>query len=95
VATQNGLELNPVAEADMLPVQMHLVRQGLGTTIFPFLPVFSEVECGLLAACPIVAPEITRHLVLASAVDRPVPPTVQRFAEMVVSGMLELVGSGR
>jgi LysR family transcriptional regulator, nitrogen assimilation regulatory protein len=95
VATQKGLELDPVAEADSLPVQLHLARRGLGATILPFLPMFSEVECGALSARPIVVPEITRHLVLASAVDRPVPPTIQRFAEMVVSEVLELVGSGR
>jgi DNA-binding transcriptional LysR family regulator len=95
VATQKGLEPDPVAEADPLPVELHLARRALGATILPFLPVFSEVECGVVSARPIVVPEITRHLVLASAVDRPVPPTIQRFAEMVVSEVLDLVGSGR
>jgi LysR family nitrogen assimilation transcriptional regulator len=95
VAAQAGYNLDPVTEADSLPVQIDLVRRGLGATILPFLPVFADVDAGILSARPIVAPEITRRLVLASAVDRPVSPAIQRFAETVMSEVTELVESGR
>lgn len=95
VAAQAGYVFDPVVEADSLPVQIDLVRRGLGATILPFLPVFAEVEAGVLSARPIVAPEITRRLVLASVVDRPPTPAIQHFAAMVVAEVAELVESGR
>jgi LysR family nitrogen assimilation transcriptional regulator len=95
VAATAGHTLDPVVEADSLPVQIDLVRRDLGATILPFLPVFADVEAGVLSARPIVAPKITRRLVLATAVDRPVGPAIQRFATLVMSEVTELVRSGR
>lgn len=95
VAARDGYELDPIAEADSLPVQIDLVRRGIGATILPFLPVFAEVEAGVLLSRPIIEPEITRRLVLANAVDRPTSPAIRRFAEMIVSEVSELVRDGR
>ncbi|MBS7697652.1 MULTISPECIES: LysR family transcriptional regulator [unclassified Chelatococcus] len=95
VAAQAGYAFEPVVEADSLPVQIDLVRRGLGATILPFLSVFADVEAGTLLARPIVEPEITRRLVLASVIDRPPAPAIRQFAAMVMSEVAALVESGR
>lgn len=95
MAAQQGFSIDPVVEVDSLPVQIDLVRRGIGATILPFLPVFSQVEEGVLKARPIISPDITRRLILAHTVDRPLSPAARRFAEVMADEVSALVRGGR
>ncbi len=95
LAAKEGMELDPVAEADSLPVQIDLVRRGLGATILPLLPVFRHVESGELTAHAFVSPGITRRLILARTVDRQISSAAQQFARLVRSEVASLVAKGR
>jgi DNA-binding transcriptional LysR family regulator len=94
-AAQRGLTFAPVVEADSLRVQIDLVRRGLGVTILPLVSVFADVQARLLTASPIVEPELTRRLVLATPVDRQLSAAVRRFAATIETQVTELVSSGR
>ena len=94
LAAKEGLELNPVAEADSLPVQIDLVRRGLGATVLPLLPVFQHVESGDLTAHAVSSPSITRRLILAHTVDRTISTATQQFARLVSSEVSSLVTRG-
>ncbi|MEO1988983.1 MAG: LysR substrate-binding domain-containing protein [Martelella sp.] len=93
-AHQNGFTVEPVVEADSLPVQIDLVRRGLGATILPYLPVYRDVEAGLLTARPITSPVITRHLLLAHTIDRPMSAAVRLFSNLIVEETARLVSRG-
>jgi LysR family transcriptional regulator, nitrogen assimilation regulatory protein len=69
-----------VAEIDSVTLLKDLARAGRGTAILPFGAVKNEVKAGLLAAWPIIGPEIQCDLNLVHLVDR--PPT--RVAAAVV-----------
>lgn len=70
-AESQGLELRLVCEADSVPAMKDLVRHGLGRTILPLGAVKPELETGLLVARPIVEPQLTRRLYLATPAGRP------------------------
>jgi LysR family nitrogen assimilation transcriptional regulator len=95
IASRFGLAVRPVVEVDSLPVQIDLVRRGLGATILPFVSVFREVAAGELSATPIVDPGITRSLVLARAIDRAAKKGTQLFAETIVAEIANLARAGR
>jgi DNA-binding transcriptional LysR family regulator len=94
-AAQIGVEILPLVEVDSLPLQVDLVRRGLGATILPLSSIHSEVRQGLLSARLIVEPTITARLALASSVDHPMTPAAQRFADMVMGEVAEAVSAGR
>ncbi|MCD2176057.1 LysR family transcriptional regulator [Rhizobium sp. C4] len=94
LAAKYGFALEPVVEADSLPVQIDLVKRAVGATILPLLPVYNDVQAGILTARPIVLPDITRKLILAHSVDRPMSPAARQFSKLVISEVPELVRSG-
>ncbi len=82
-AASVGLNLETVAEADTLHVLIDLARRGVAVTILPHVSIVREVEAGALAARPIVAPEIKRHMALARVIDRPVSPAARAFLNSI------------
>lgn len=85
IAAANGLTFDTVAEADSMQVQVDLVRRGIGATILPYLSVADEVARGVLTARLIVSPNVTRRMVIARSIDRPVSVAAQRFLEMIAA----------
>ena len=83
IAAANGLALDTVAETDSMQVQVDLVRRGLGATILPWLSVAAGVEAGTFRARQIVSPQVTRKMVLARSIDRPISAAAQRFCEVI------------
>lgn len=83
VAAANGLTFDPVSETDSMQVQLDLVRRGLGATILPLLSVKAGIEAGAYKAFEIVSPNVTRKMVLARALDRPISAAAQRFCEVI------------
>lgn len=83
VATGNGLRINTSAEADSVRVQIDLVQRGLGATILPYHSVAKEVEAGAVHARLIDAPHVTRQILVAHMIDRPLSTAARRFVEMV------------
>jgi DNA-binding transcriptional LysR family regulator len=83
VAAANGLAFDPVVEADSMQVQLDLVRRGLGATILPYLSVVREIEAGTVAARLIVSPHVTRRMVIARAIDRPIDAAAEHFLQTI------------
>lgn len=83
VAAANGLTLDTLTEADSMQVQLDLVRRGLGATILPLLSVAAGIEAGTFKARQIVSPQVTRKMVLARSIDRPMSAAAQRFCEVI------------
>lgn len=95
MAAQCGFAIEPIVEVDSLPAQIELVARGVGATILPLVAVYSQVEAGQLVARPIVEPEITRRLLMATPIDR-VPTAATNLLENMISDEIsELVSSGR
>lgn len=81
VAAELGESLDPVIETDSLPLQLDLVRRGFGVTVLPLITVEKEIAAGQVVVRPLHQPEVTRRLVLATPIDRPVSRAVRLFAE--------------
>lgn len=94
-AAREGLFIDPLIEVDSLPVQIDLVRRNIGCIVLPLVSVFAAVEAGQLSAHPIVAPEVTRRMLIATAIDRPMSTAVRRFASAIRSEVTHLAQSGR
>ncbi|WP_274427138.1 LysR family transcriptional regulator [Chelativorans sp. YIM 93263] len=94
-ASNHGVTLNVVLEADTLPTLLELVRRGLGSTVLPLVSVFDEVRKGRLRARRIVDPAITRKLVLWTPIDRPSSRLTQQFTAMLIDEVYALVASKR
>lgn len=93
-ALQHGLALDVAVEADSLQVMKALVMKGLGATVLPLASVHAEVEAGLLRAAPIIAPHLTRTLVVARPLGRQASNAVRCFGEVLRDEVAEMVGSG-
>jgi len=83
-AMSHGLHIDTVAEADSVQVQVNLVKRGLGATILPYHSVANEVEAGSLEARLIESPHITRQILIAHTVDRPLSSAARQFVDMVM-----------
>ena len=94
-AARESLTIDPVIEVDSLPVQIDLARRNIGCIVLPLVSVFAAVEAGQLSAHPIVAPEVTRRMLIATASNRPMSAAVRRFAGAIRSQVTHLAQSGR
>lgn len=70
-AKKRRIRLNPVIEANSIPVQAELAATGGCYTIIPYFAVESKVRNGLLQASLICDPPIERGLTLATTTQRP------------------------
>lgn len=94
VAARQGMTFAPVIEVDSLPLQLDLVRRGFGSTVLPAAAAHADISAGRLVAHPLVAPEVTRQLVLATPIDRPPSRAAQHFVEAVEETARSLAVSG-
>jgi LysR family nitrogen assimilation transcriptional regulator len=86
-ATEAGVTLEVVVEADSYATLKDLVRAGHGWTILPLAPIFADVAAGGLTAAPLIDPAPVRRLVLSYPADRP-PPRLARFAGKTIADIV-------
>jgi LysR family transcriptional regulator, nitrogen assimilation regulatory protein len=89
-------ELTPhvILELDSMAAVKDLVRLDVGATILPFCGVWREVRNGLLVARKIVAPSITRSLIVAETVRRPKTPATSAVVRCLREEVQRLVAKG-
>jgi DNA-binding transcriptional LysR family regulator len=80
-----------VVEADSLQTMKDLVERGLGMTILPFASVHREVAARRLIAARIIAPKLSRTLVVAEAVGRQSSRAARLFRDMLIAEVQDLV----
>ena len=59
---QNGVRVNVVTEFDNIETIKQAIQVGIGSSILPLPTVVADVERGLLAAIPLVSPQLTRPI---------------------------------
>jgi LysR family nitrogen assimilation transcriptional regulator len=89
IAAQQRTELSITVEADGLGSLIDLVGMDIGYTVLPFASVRPEIESGRLQVSPLVLPTVSRTLVLATAVNRPLSPGTRE----VIREIKHVVGS--
>ncbi len=89
-----GLTPDVVLELDSMATIKDLVRSADAATILPFCGVYREVEQGHLVARRIVAPSITRTLIVAETVRRPKTPATTAVVRCVREEVERLVAAG-
>jgi LysR family transcriptional regulator, nitrogen assimilation regulatory protein len=92
-ASRRDLALNVVVEADSLQVQKSLVMKRLGCTVLPLASVHAEVNDGSLRASPIIAPRLTRRLVVAQPLGRHASNAVRRFGQVLRAEVVDMATS--
>lgn len=75
---QAGLAVAPLYECAFLGTTGHLVAAGLGITALPRLSLPLAAATGL-AACPLTAPLLRRHIGMVTRARRSVPPAARAF----------------
>jgi LysR family nitrogen assimilation transcriptional regulator len=93
-ARSRGLSLRIPVEADALQILKGLVMRGIGATILPMPAVHREVSEGLLAASAIVAPCLSRKLVVARPLGRRASIAIQQFDEVLRKEVATMVQEG-
>ena len=94
VARRERIALEPVIEADSLPLQKLLVAQERLYTVLPLHAVWSEVAEGLLQASKIVTPSIQRAVSMAMAKSKGPPRAVSAVAARIVDIVAEMAHKG-
>ena len=93
-ATDAGVGLDVVVEADSYATLKDLVRAGHGWTILPLAPIHGEVASGALTAAPLIDPAPVRRLVLSFPADRPTPRLARFAGSAVVDSVTDQVERG-
>ncbi len=92
IAAQNALTLRIELELDALQPIKSLVESGMGWTILPLPAVHLEVATGRLSARRIIRPGIKRQVMLATASNRPVSPTMRVLIASIRSEVRRQIG---
>lgn len=92
---QQGLKLNVLAEIDSLPNIKKAVSAGLAYTVLSPGAVADEVKAGQLQKATLVKPHISRTIVCATSLIRPVTPAASAMAELINETLRTLVVNGR
>ncbi len=90
-----GIKPNVEIEVDAMPSTLNLVERGIGYTILSYSTVHHLVEAKRIKAWPMVRPQITRELVLATSTQRPLTRATTALAEEVHKQIRELVRTGQ
>lgn len=88
------VEPNVECEIDSFGSSLELVEQGEGYTILPYASVRRQVRAGRLSATSIVEPRVTRQLVLATSMQRPMTAVTRTLARTVADLVRELMSGG-
>ncbi len=87
-ASEAGITLDVVVEADSYAALKDLVRHGHGWTILPLAPIHEDIVAGRLTGAPLIDPVPTRRLVLSYPGDRSVP-RLARFAGEAITAIIK------
>ena len=90
-ARRSGLELDVPIEADSLQTLKDLVIAGLGSTILPLASVHNEIAQDRLTATALTDPALSRKLIIAQPLGRPLSNAVLYFLETLRRTVRELV----
>lgn len=85
ICRRKHISLNPVIEANSIPVQLELVASGGCYTIIPFYAVAQKVQSGQLQASMIINPTIERSLTLQLTTQRPATLATREVARVLRS----------
>ena len=94
VARQQHITLEPVVEADSLPLQKSLVATERLYTVLPLHAVWSEVADGRLQAARIVEPPLQRTVAMASAKSKGPTRAVSAVAAQIVEIVDDMARAG-
>lgn len=86
--------LNLVAETNALSVQRSLVLGGHGLTILPPIAVAEDLRSGQLKGAPLTDPAVSRTIVLALPVHRPIARHVRCAVDLLVQEIRRAVEDG-
>ena len=90
---ESGLTPNVQVEIDAMASTLNLVENGIGYTILSYSCVHPLIEAGRIRKWSIVAPVMTRTLVVATSTQRPVTKAARAlvgFVKRHVAGMVTL-----
>src|SRR5690606_15538317 len=90
-----GIEPNIIIEIDAMPSTLNLVEKGVGYTVLSYSTVHHLVKAGRIRCFPIVRPQLTRQLLLATSSQRPMTMATRALTKIVTTKMRELVREGR
>ncbi|MGE0718029.1 MAG: LysR substrate-binding domain-containing protein [Alphaproteobacteria bacterium] len=89
-----GITLDPELEVDAVPSTQRLVEEGLGYTIHSYSSVHHLVEEGRIRTWPIIEPELSRQLILATSSQRPATAATRALTDMIRRQVKEQVRKG-
>ena len=87
-ATEAGITLDVVVEADSYATLKDLVRHGHGWTVLPLAPIHEDIAARRLTGAALIDPAPTRRLTLSYPADRP----VSRLACFAGEAIASIVG---
>jgi len=90
-----GVTPNVQVEIDAMPSTLSLVESGIGYTILSYSSAHSLIAAGRIRTWPIVEPTMTRSLVVATSVQRPVTKAARALVGFVRRQVDALVAEGR
>lgn len=88
------VQLSIAAETNALSVQRSLVLGGHGLTILPPIAVADDLRTQQLTGAPLADPAITRTIVLALPVSRPIGPHVRCTVDLLAECAKDAVDAG-
>src|SRR6185437_2588269 len=94
LCAEAGLQASVVLELDSMATIKTLVRQGDAANILPFCGVYREVASGAITARRIVAPSLTRTLIVGETVRRTKTPATSAVVRCLREEVARLVSAG-
>ncbi len=91
VAGKMGLTLSVALEVDALHSMLEAVREDFGYAILPLMAIQREMSGSGLQAWPIVEPQLTRLLYVATASQRARAAPTRQVAQLVRAQILDLM----
>jgi LysR family transcriptional regulator, nitrogen assimilation regulatory protein len=88
------LTLNALIEADSYRAQISLMEEGLGYTLLPPSAIRAELAARRLEMAALVAPSVSRELILASPVAHPPSIATTTISNLIASEIERLSSEG-
>jgi LysR family nitrogen assimilation transcriptional regulator len=92
---QRGVKLQVIGEIDSLPNIKKAVENGMAYTVLSPAAVAEEVSARKLEAATLNSPEISRTIVYATSLTRPLTPVASAVGELLCEELSKLVVEGR
>ena len=90
-----GLSINHVIDINSVAILKSALLADLGATILPVAPVLSEIERGVMVACPITGARISRTVSLCASKNIPLTNAAAAVERIVLEVTKNLCSSGR